>query len=149
MKARAYCRNLKLKQGEPYGQIRLEAQERFEPGKCPLDGVNVFSLVAIWNSRFGRLTGEVRRLSREVQTAELAARVAAGELSAGEGERISMLLDLGRSVCSVVLRAGMYAARRRLATRLGFSRIRPARTVARSILESLLAPYAETVSQAA
>ena len=64
VKARAYCRNLKLKHGEPFGQIRLEAQERFEPGRCPLDDVNPFLLVAVWNSRFGRFTGEVHRLDR-------------------------------------------------------------------------------------
>jgi hypothetical protein len=29
--ARAYCRNLKTKTGEPYGRIRLEVEERFEP----------------------------------------------------------------------------------------------------------------------
>ena len=56
----------------------------------------MFFLVAVWNSRFGRLTGEVHRLKREVQTAELATRVAVGELTAAEGERISMLLDLER-----------------------------------------------------
>jgi hypothetical protein len=150
VKARAYCRNLKLKQDEPFGQIRLEAQERFEPGKCPLDGVSVFMLVAIWNSRFGGLTGEVRRLSREVQAAELASRVAAGELSASEGERVSMLLDLERlGLARSYYAPGMYAARRRLATRLGFSANQSGTDAVTVDLKALLAPYTETVSRAA
>jgi hypothetical protein len=150
VKARAYCRNLKLKQGEPYGQIRLEAQERFEPGKCLLDRVEVFFLVSIWNSRYGRLTGEVRRLNREVQTAELAERVAAGELSAGEGERVSMLLDLERlGLAQSYYSPAMYAARRRLATQLGFSANQAGTDALIVNLDALLAPYAETVAQAA
>jgi hypothetical protein len=35
--ARAYCRNLKTKQGDPFGLIRLEAEQRFDPKACPLD----------------------------------------------------------------------------------------------------------------
>jgi hypothetical protein len=150
VKARAYCRNLKLKQGEPFGQIRLEAQERFEPGRCPLDSVDVFTWVSIWNSRFGRLTGEVRRLDREVQTVELAARVSAGELTAGEGERVSMLLDLERlGLAQSYYSPAMYAARRRLATRLGFSANQTGADALTVDLESLLAPYVETVAKAA
>jgi hypothetical protein len=34
VKARAYCRNLKMKTGEPFGLIRLEAEQRFEPKGC-------------------------------------------------------------------------------------------------------------------
>jgi hypothetical protein len=150
VKARAYCRNLKLKQGEPFGQIRLEAQERFEPGKLLLDAVNVFTLVAIWNSRYGRLTGEVRRLSREVQTAELAAKVAAGELSPAEGERVSMLLDLERlGLAQSYYPPAMHAARRRLATKLGFSANQSGSDALTVDLAALLAPYAETVAEAA
>ena len=106
--------------------------------------------MAIWNSRYGRLTGEVRRLSREVQTAELAARVAAGELSAGEGERVSMLLDLERlGLAQSYYSPAMYAARRRLATQLGFSANQTGADALTVNLDTLLAPYAETVAQAA
>src|SRR5262245_21437356 len=37
--ARAYCRNLKMKSGEPYGRIRLEAEQRYDPKQCPLEYV--------------------------------------------------------------------------------------------------------------
>lgn len=150
VKARAYCRNLKLKQGEPYGQIRLEAQERFEPMKCPLETVDAAFLVALWSSRYGRLTGQIRRLDREVQTAELAARVAAGELSPGEGERVAMLLDLERlGLADSYYSPAMHAARRRLATRLGYGANQTGSEALSVDLEALLTPYVETVALAA
>jgi hypothetical protein len=92
----------------------------------------------------------VRRLSREVQAAELASRVAAGELSASEGERVSMLLDLERlGLARSYYAPGMYAARRRLATRLGFSANQSGTDAVTVDLKALLAPYTETVSRAA
>lgn len=66
VKARAYCRNLKLKVGEPFGLIRLEAEQRFEPRDCPLELVLDPSYPSvIWKSRFGGLAGTVTRLGRE------------------------------------------------------------------------------------
>ena len=148
MKARAYCRNLKLKQGEPFGQIRLEAQERFEPGRCPLEYIDPFLLVAIWNSRYGRLTGEVHRLDRELQTVEIAKRVVAGELSAGQGERLAMLLDLERlGLSASYYSPAMYASRRRFAARLGYSAGRPGSGGLCVDLAGLL-PYFDAVAKA-
>jgi hypothetical protein len=46
--ARAYCRNLKMKNGEPYGRIRLDAEQRFDPKQCPLENVEQLAFVAIW-----------------------------------------------------------------------------------------------------
>lgn len=149
VKARAYCRHLKLKRGEPFGLIRLEAQERYKPRACPLERVDAFVLVSIWNSRFGRLSGEVLRLGREVQTVEIAKKVAAGELSAAQGERLSMLLDLERlGLAASYYSAAMHADRRRLARRLGLA---PGNSVAEPLnvdVGSLLAPYAAAVAEA-
>lgn len=52
----------------------------------------MFTWVAIWNSRFGRLTGEVRRLNREVQTTEMDARVAGsgGEVRVDLGDALAV-----------------------------------------------------------
>jgi hypothetical protein len=150
VKARAYCRNLKLKQGDPFGQIRLEAQERFEPGACLLERVDLFLLVAVWNSRYGVLTGEVRRLEREVQTVEIAKRVAVGELTAGEGERLSMLLDLERlGLAGSYYSASMHANRRRLAKKLGYGASHAAADPLSVDLGTLLAPYTAAVAEAA
>jgi hypothetical protein len=44
--ARAYCRNLKTKSGEPYGRIRLEAEQRFAPKQCPLEYVEKPAFIA-------------------------------------------------------------------------------------------------------
>lgn len=97
VKARSYCRNLKTKRGDPFGLIRLEAEQRYEPGEILLDAALDPQFGAdVWLSRFGGLSAKVSRLPREVQTIELARRVIAGELRYSQGERLSMLVDLER-----------------------------------------------------
>jgi hypothetical protein len=62
--ARAYCRNLKTKSGKPFGLIRLEAEQRFDPRECPLDQVEKAAFAAmIWKGRYGNLASTVTRLS--------------------------------------------------------------------------------------
>jgi len=96
-KARAYCRNLKTKEGEPFGRIRLEAQARYDPLNAMLDEVVEPSFgVAVWLSRFGGLDGRVTRVAREVQTSEIAAMVEKGLMTYAQGERMAMFLDVER-----------------------------------------------------
>jgi hypothetical protein len=53
VKARAYCRNLKTRQGAPFGRIRLEAQARYGPLDVMLDDVQDPSFCAsVWHSRY-------------------------------------------------------------------------------------------------
>ena len=60
VKARAYCRNLKTKAGEPFGLIRLEAEQRYEPTEMELDEVvNSPFPSMMWQSRYGGLVGRV------------------------------------------------------------------------------------------
>ena len=44
IKARAYCRNLKTRKGQPFGLIRLEAEQRYEPREMALDRVLALTL---------------------------------------------------------------------------------------------------------
>jgi hypothetical protein len=79
--ARAYCRNLKLRKGEPFGLSRLEAERRFAPLECASEKATDPQFIAsLWLQRFGGLSATVTRLERELQAVEIAARVAAGEL---------------------------------------------------------------------
>jgi hypothetical protein len=95
--ARAYCRNLKTKSGEPYGCIRLEAEQRFDPKECPLEYAEQPAFIAtIWKGRYTNLASKVTRLAREVQAMELAERMQRGELRHGEAERLHLFLDLER-----------------------------------------------------
>jgi hypothetical protein len=107
-------------------------------------------LVAVWNSRFGRLAGEVQRLGREAQTVEIAKGVATGRLTPAEGERLSMLLDLERlGLASSYYSAQMHADRRRLARKFGFAPNAPGADSVRVDLDALLAPYSAAVASAA
>lgn len=149
VKARAYCRNLKLKQGKPFGLIRLEAQERYEPAACPLERVDVFHLTAVWNSRYGNLTGKVQRLGREVQTVEIARSAAASELTSAQGERVSLFLDLERlGLAASYYSAAMLADRRRLARKLGYAANHPTAEPLTVELGALLAPYSAALQAA-
>jgi hypothetical protein len=85
--ARAYSRNLKTKSGEPYGRIRLEAEQRLDPKECPLEYAEQPAFIAtIWKGRYANLASRVTRLAREVQAMELAERMQRGELRHGEAE---------------------------------------------------------------
>jgi hypothetical protein len=121
--ARAYCRNLKTKSGEPYGRIRLEAEQRFDPRQCPLEYVEQPAFIAtIWKGRYANLPSKVTRLAREVQAMELAERMRRGELTHGEAERLHLFLDLERlGLARQSYRKSVYALRRREAAKLGYS----------------------------
>jgi hypothetical protein len=93
--ARAYCRNLKLKSGEPFGLIRLESEHRFGPKECPLKTAADPSFGAeLWMQRHGNLAATVTRIAREVQTVQIHETVKAGELDYKQGERLTAFLDL-------------------------------------------------------
>lgn len=121
--ARAYCRNLKTKEGEPFGLIRLEAEQRFDPQEAPLERVQEPSFAAaIWKARFGDLAGTVRRLAREVQAVEIHERVSGKELTYQQGERLAMFLDLERlGLAQSYYPPSIYRQRKREATKLGFA----------------------------
>jgi hypothetical protein len=145
--ARAYCRNLKTKTGEPYGRIRLEVEERFEPKACPVERVSDPDFPAeVWRRRYATMSSTVTRLAREVQTVEIADRVRAGELTYAQGERLSMFLEVERlGLGQRYYPKSVYAARKREARRLGYS---TSDTGAGSLsveLAELLRPYLDAV----
>jgi hypothetical protein len=122
-KARAYCRNLKTREGEPFGRIRLEAQARFDPFDAKLDAAVMPSFCAgVWRSRYGQLEGSVTRLPRETQPTDIARMVGRGEPTYAQGERMSMLLDLERrGLASSYYPRSVLASRTREARSLGLS----------------------------
>jgi hypothetical protein len=147
--ARAYCRNLKTKTGEPFGLIRLEAEQRFDPKECPLDHAERPEFAAmIWKSRYGKLAGTVTRLGREVQAMGIAKRMERGELKYAEAERLHLFLDLERlGVARRAYPKSIYAARRREAARLGYSTNETGSAALEVELDELLAPYATAIDE--
>jgi hypothetical protein len=148
VKARAYCRNLKLKMGQPFGLIRLEAEQRFEPGDCLLDlALDPSYPSMIWKSRYGGLAGTITRLGREVQVAAIAERVVEGQLTFAQGERLSMFLDLERlGLATSYYPKSVGATRRREAAKLGYA----ANEISLAIdvdLDALLRPYCAVVEE--
>jgi hypothetical protein len=145
VKGRAYCRNLRLKTGEPFGLIRLEAEERFAPRACLVEALDDPGFAArIWMSRYGKLTGTVTRLAREMQTMEIAERVERGELNYKQGERLAMFLELERlGKAQGYYPKSIYAARRREARRLGYAAADTGAAPLDVDLSDLLAPYVE------
>jgi hypothetical protein len=121
--SRAYCRNLKTKEGEPFGLIRLEAEQRFDPKEALVSRVHQAEFVAsVWRSRYGEISGTVRRLAREVQAMEIHERVKAGEVTYQQGERLSMFLDLERlGIAQSYYPLSVYRQRRREAAKLGYA----------------------------
>jgi hypothetical protein len=147
--ARAYCRNLKTKSGEPYGRIRLEAEQRFDPKQCPLENVEQPAFIAkIWKGRYANLASKVTRLAREVQAMELAERMRRGELTHGEAERLHLFLDLERlGIARQSYRKSVYAVRRREAAKLGYS-VSESRSGGLDLeLADLLAAYVRAVDE--
>jgi hypothetical protein len=123
--ARVYDRNLRMKRGEPYGLVRLEAQWMFKYGQVPLSTITPGALANLWLLRFGRdeIGGTVERLGRETQTLALAERVRRGEIKAGQAGRISFLLDLERKgVARSTLGERIYGAWSREARKLGLAK---------------------------
>lgn len=147
VKARAYCRNLKLKRDEPFGLIRLEAEERFAPRTCPAEAIENPAFVAkIWKSRYGNLAAKVTRLSREVQALEIAERVERGEIDYKQGERLAMFLELERlGVATAYYPKSVYAARRREARKLGYSTVDTGSEPIEVELSELLQPYVDAL----
>ena len=146
VEARAYCRNLKTRSGEPFGRIRLEAQRRFDPRACPLALVTPEFIASLWESRFAGLAATVRRLGREQQAVDLAARVTRGELTEQQAERVHLFLDLERlGVAASCYSKSRYSARKRELTALGFSPADTGPDEAEYELGQLLAPYSEVV----
>jgi hypothetical protein len=148
--ARAYCRNLKTKTGEPYGRIRLEAEQRFDPKQCPLEYAEQPAFVAaIWKGRYANLASRVTRLAREVQAMGLAERMRRGELSHGQAERLHLFLDLERlGLARQCYRDSVYAARRRESTKLGYSANEDGADSLDAELADLLAAYVQAVDGA-
>jgi hypothetical protein len=145
--ARAYCRNLKTKTGEPYGRIRLEVEERFEPKACPVERLSDPDFPGeVWRARYGAVCSTVTRLTTEVQVVEIADRVQVGELTYAQGERLSMFLDLERlGLAQRYYPKSVFAARKREARRCGYS---TSDTGAESLtvgLAELLQPYVDAV----
>lgn len=145
--ARAYCRNLKTKSGEPFGRIRLEAEQRFDPRLCPLEYVEQPAFVAeIWKSRYANLASKVTRLEREVQAMELADRMRRGELAHGQAERLHLFLDLERlGLARQCYRKSVYTARRGEAVKLGYGANDSAGGALEVDLADLLAAYVRAV----
>lgn len=144
---RAYCRNLKLRRGEPFGLIRLEAQQRWGPKDQSLTAVASPAFLGhLWRSRFGELASRVVRLPVEVQALELGRRMAGGELRHGEAERLHLFLSLERlGIAAECYPRPIYAARRREATRLGYGP-NEASGALEVELGDLLRPYREAVA---
>jgi hypothetical protein len=148
--ARSYCRNLKTKQGEPFGLIRLEAEQRFDPKEISVEQVRSAEFVAsVWKARFGNLSGQVRRLEREVQALEIHELVKRGDLTYQQGERIAMFLDLERlGLAESYYPASVYSARRREAAKRGFAPNDGSVSPVDVNLSALLAAYLAAVGQA-
>jgi hypothetical protein len=147
--ARAYCRNLKLRTGEAFGLIRLEAEHRFGPKERSLERAIDTSFVAdLWLQRYGVLSARVTRLAREVQTVEIFEKVRSGELDFKEGERLAMFLDLERlGLASQYYPKSIYAARRREASKLGYSANEIGTTSLDVNLDELLERYRSAVAE--
>ena len=147
VRARAYCRNLKMREGEPYGLIRLEAEERYAPKDLMLEAASAPAFLGwLWESRFGGLASEVVRLGREVQAIEIGARMREGELRYAEAERLHLFLELERlGIASGCYPKSIYAARRREARKLGFAANDYGSDPVVVELVDLLRPYANAV----
>jgi hypothetical protein len=148
--ARAYCRNLKLKKDEPFGLIRLEAEQRFDPKQTFVEAVRDVAFFAkVWKSRYGGLAGIVRRLAREVQAVAIHDRVAKGELTYQQGERLAMFLDMERlGLAQSYYPRNAYRDRRREAVRLGYAANDGAVEAIEVDLDELLAVYRSAVDGA-
>jgi hypothetical protein len=124
---RAYCRNTKLRNGEPrWGKIRLEREQRFQ-WKDQRDVAELASArtaSTFWRSVFGQgaPAGRVTRIEREVQTVKLSERVQLGEITASQFEQLTGFLDAERLGLTDRIYKPETARRRRvLARELGVS----------------------------
>jgi len=138
-----------MKEGEPFGLIRLEAEQRFDPKQVSVELVSSPEFVAgIWETRYGSLTGHVRRLEREVQVLEIHSLVKRGALTYQQGERMAIFLDLERlGLAQSYYSMSAYRERRRQAVKVGLAANDGAGGPLDVDLESLLRPYATAVSE--
>jgi hypothetical protein len=143
VKARSYCRNLKTKQGEPFGLIRLEAEQRYDPDDALLESAFDPHFPAdVWRSRFGALSASISRLPREVQTIEPARPVISGELRYSQGERLSMLVDRERiGLDAAYYPKSVLSSRRAEARKVGLAASEMNCLPLEVDLSELLAPY--------
>jgi hypothetical protein len=148
VKARAYCRNLKTKTGEPFGLIRLEAEHRYEPLEMWLDeALRIPFPPMIWSARYGNLAGSISRVGREIQAVELLRRVQSGALTYAQGERMSLFLDVERlGVAEGYYPRSVLASRKREARTLGLASNECGTQAVEVDLAGLLAPYIDAVS---
>lgn len=145
--ARAYCRNLKMRRGEPFALIRLEASQRYAPKQLLLDNAGSGAyLGGLWMSRFGGLASRIVRLPAETQAVELGLRVGKGELRPSQAERLHLFLTLERlGVGLECYPRPIYAARRREAAKLGYG-ANDAPAALEVELGELLQPYRNAVA---
>lgn len=145
--ARSYCRNLKLKKGQPFGLIRLEAQQRWGPRETSLvEATSPPFIGRVWRSRFAELTSRVTRVPADVQASELGDRMRRGELRHGAAERMNLFLSLERlGLAAECYPAKVYASRRREAVQLGLGASDEGQSALDIDLGDLLRPYVEAV----
>jgi hypothetical protein len=124
---RVYCRNTKLRNGEPrWGKLRFESEHRFQWRQArPLDELRTERAAAVyWGAVFGqdRPAGNVTRIEREVQTMKLIERVQLGEITASQFEQLTGFVDAERlGLIDRVYKPETARRRRTLARELGVS----------------------------
>jgi len=148
--ARSYCRNLRLKKGQPFGLIRLEAQQRWGPRETLLAAATSPPFIGrVWRSRFAELTSQVTRLPADLQASNLGELMRRGELRHGAAERMNLFLSLERLGLAVeCYPAKVYASRRREAVQLGLAISDEGQSALDINLGELLRPYVEAVDLA-
>jgi hypothetical protein len=105
-------------------------------------------LAGIWKGRYANLASRVTRLAREVQAMELAERMRRGELTHGQAERLHLFLDLERlGLAQERYPKSIYSARRREATKLGYSLSESGADGLDVELTDLLAAYVRAVDE--
>jgi hypothetical protein len=125
--ARAYCRNTKLRNGNPrWGKLRFERERRFEWREQRRLGelADTETAAAYWGSAFGygAAAGKVTRIKREVQTVKLSERVQVGEITTQKYEQLCGFLDAERlGITDRIYNPETARRRRKLARELGVS----------------------------
>jgi hypothetical protein len=124
---RAYCRNSKLRNGEPrWGKMRFEREQRFQwKDRRSLDELARIDAAAMfWGGVFGAgaASGRVTRVQREVQTVKLAERVQLGDITTAQYEQLAGFLDAERlGITDRIYSCETGRRRRKLAKSLGIA----------------------------
>jgi hypothetical protein len=142
--ARSYCRNLKRREGEPFGEIRLESQHLFGPEEVPLESlVTTRAAKALWEMRFGGLSSRVSRLPEGAALLTLREKVMLGEMGYAQAERMNAFLVAERlGVAHELYPPPVLRARRREARDLGLAATDPGLEGVDLELGDLLQPFA-------